>query len=119
MSLRSKLKIENFGMFTAFIFYVIVGIVCFIILAIADFRLVHIGIIGTLSLIAGYGLLKSRVWTFWVIVALFFITTTFSAYTLYNALGRNLLLDVSMILYLILTWIFTAYTAMNRKTLQS
>ena len=119
MSLKSKLKMESVGMSAAFVFYAIVGIACFAVLAIGDFRLIHIGIIGILSLITAYGLFKKRIWTIWVVVALFFIATTFSAYTLYHALEKDLLLDMSMVAYLILTWIFTAYTATKRKTLES
>jgi len=119
MSLKSKLKIENVGMFAAFVFYAVVGIICFAVLAIVDFSLVHIGIIGILSLITAYGLLRSRAWTLWVVVALLFIATTFSAYTLYFAFEKDVLLDVGMIAYLLFTWVFTAYTAAKRKTLES
>ena len=119
MSLKSKLKIENVGMFVAFVFYAVVGIICFAVLAIVDFSLVHIGIIGILSLITAYGLLRSRAWTLWVVVALLFIATTFSAYTLYFAFEKYVLLDVGMIAYLLFTWVFTAYTAAKRKTLES
>lgn len=119
MSLKSRLNIESMGMFAALVFYALVGIICFVVLAIVDFRLIHIGIIGTLSLITAYGLFKTRVWALWGVVALFFIATTSSVYTLYKALGRNLLLDISMIVYFISTWIFTAYTATKRKILES
>lgn len=119
MSLKSKLKVESVGMFAAFLFYAIAGIICFAVLAIVDFSLVHIGIIGILSLITAYGLFKNRVWSLWVVIMLFFIATTFSAYTLYSAFEKNLLLDVSMIAYLIFTWVFTAYTAAKRKALES
>jgi hypothetical protein len=118
MSLKSKLKIESVGMFTSFVFYAIVGIVCFAVLAMVDFRLIHMGIIGILSLMTAYGLFKNRVWALWVVVALFFIVTTFSVYTLYYFLGKDLLVDLSMIAYLLLTWIFTAYTASKRKILE-
>jgi len=118
MSLKSKLKIENVGIFAALVFYVIVGIVSFAVLPIANFP-PHIGIIGVLSLITAYGLFKKRVWTIWLVVMLFFVATTFSAYTIYYLLGKDLLLDISMIAYLILTWVFTAYTAAKRKTLES
>jgi len=118
MSLKSKLKIESVGMFAAFVFYALVGIICFAALTITNFP-PHIGIIGILSLVTAYGLFKKRVWTIWVVVALFFIATTFSAYTLYRAFGNDLLLDITAIAYLILTWIFTAYTAAKRKTLES
>jgi len=119
MSLRSKLKVESVGMFAAFVFYAVVGILCFAVLAIVDFSLVHVGIIGILSLITAYGLLKSRAWALWVVIALFFIATTFSAYTLYFAFEKDVVLDVSMIAYLIFTWVFTAYTAAKRKALES
>ena len=119
MSLKSKLKVESVGMFAAFLFYAIVGITCFALLAIVDFSLIHIGIIGILSLITAYGLLKNRAWTLWVVIALLFIATTFSAYTLYFAFEKDLLLDVGMIVYLIFTWVFTAYSATKRKTLES
>jgi len=118
MSLGSKLKIESKGMFTAFVFYAVVGIICFIFLAM-DFGMIHIGIIGIFSLITAYGLFRKRVWTIWFVAMLFFIVTTFSAYNLYHLLGKDLILDISMIAYLILTWVFTAYTATKRKTLES
>lgn len=118
MSFKSKIKIESTRMFAAFAFYALVGIICFGVLAM-DFRLVHISIIGILSLITAYGLLKSRVWTIWVVAALFFIGTTFSAYMLYFAFEKNLFLDVILIAYLSLTWVFTAYTVAKRKTLES
>jgi len=118
MSLKSKLKIESVGMFASFVFYAVVGIIWLAVLPITGFP-PHIGIIGILSLTTAYGLFKNRIWTLWLIVALFFIATTFSAYTLYYAFGKAPLLDITMIAYLILTWIFTAYTASERKTLES
>ena len=118
MSLKSKLKVESVGMFAAFVFYAVVGIICFIELPMTNFP-PHIGIIGILSLITAYGLLKSRAWTLWVVVALLFIATTFSAYTLYFTFEKDLLLDVGMIAYLIFTWVFTAYTVAKRKALES
>lgn len=119
MSLKQKLKMENVGMIAAFVFYAVVGTICFVVLAIVDFSLIHVGIIGILSLITAYGLLKSRVWALWVIIALLFIATTFSGYTLYFAFEKDVLLDASMIAYLIFTWVFTAYTAAKRKALES
>jgi hypothetical protein len=118
MSLGSKLRIESKGTFTAFVFYAVVGIICFAVLAM-DFRLLHIGIIGIFSLITAYGLLRKRVWTIWLIAVLFFVVTTFSMYNLYYSLGKDLILDIGMIAYLILTWVFTAYTVARRKMLES
>jgi hypothetical protein len=118
MSIGSKLKIESKAMFAAFVFYAVAGIMCFVVLAI-DFRWIHVGIIGIFSLITAYGLFKKRVWTIWLIVMLFFIVTTFSAYNLFYSLGKDLLLDLSTAAYLILTWVFTVYTVVKRKMLES
>ncbi|MEM3730642.1 MAG: hypothetical protein QW667_00460 [Candidatus Bathyarchaeia archaeon] len=116
MSFKSKIKIENLGMFTALAFYAIAGIICFIVLPSAYFP-PHIAIIGILSLLAAYGLFKKRVWAIWLVVMLFFIVTTFSAYMLIYFFGKDLILDISMIAYLILTWFFTFYIAAKRKVL--
>ena len=118
MSLGSRLKIESKGMFTAFVFYAVVGIICFVVLA-TDLRWIHIGIIGIFSLITAYGLFKKRVWTIWLVVMLFFVTTVFSVYNIYYSLGKDLILDISMIAYLILTWVFTTYAAAKRRMLES
>lgn len=115
MSLRSKLKIESVGMFTAFVFYALAGIIFLAVLAIDYLTPPHLGIIGILSLITAYGLFKKRNWSLWVVVALFFVGTTFSAYTF----GKDLLLNISVTAYLILTWIFTIYVAVKRRTLES
>lgn len=119
MSLGSKLKMENIGTLTAVCFYAIVGVICFAALVFVDFRLVHIGIIGILSLITAFGLFMKRSWSIWLVVALFFIATTFSAYTLYYFGLTYPVLGLSLIAYLILTWVFTVYSAAKRKTLES
>ena len=119
MSLGSKLEIGSLGMLSAFAFHAAAGILCLAILAMVDFRLVHIGIIGVLNLMAAYGLLKSRVWTIWVVIALFFIGTTFSVSMLYFAFQENLVRDAILIVYLLLTWVFTGYTGARRKALEN
>ena len=119
MSLKSKLEIEDFGMFAASVFYTLVGLLCFMVLIIDErARAPHIGIMGILSLITAYGLFKKRNWSLWVVVALFFIGTTFSAYTLYYTLGKELFLGISVVAYLIFTWVFTIYVAAKRRTLE-
>jgi len=116
MSLKSKLRIEDVGMFVALIFYAVAGIILLAVLPLTNFP-PHIGIIGILSLLTAYGLFGKRAWTIWFVIIVFLVGTTFSVATLY--FGRELLLDISMIAYLILTWIFTVYVANKRKTLES
>jgi hypothetical protein len=106
-------------MLAAVAFYGVVGIICFAALAVVDLRLVHVGIIGILSLITAYGLFMKRGWSIWVVVMLFFIATTFSAYTLYYLGLLYPTLGLIMAVYLILTWVFTAYLATKRTKLES
>jgi len=118
MGIKEKMKIESVGMLAASVFYAVTGIVCLAVLA-SDFALIHIGLIGILSLAAAFGLFKKRVWALWFIVILFFMVTTFSVSMLYYTMGSDIFLDVTMAAYLVLTWIFTAYTAAKRKKLES
>jgi hypothetical protein len=118
MSLGSKLKMENKGMLTASTFYAVAGIICFIVLGM-DFSLAHVGVIGIFSLVTAYGLLMKRSWAVWLMSILFFVATTFSVYNLYYFFGKDLIIDISMIAYFILTWVFTAYVIARRNTLES
>jgi hypothetical protein len=118
MSLGSKLKIENIGMFLSSAFYAVAGIIFFAALVMASYPL-HLGIIGIFSLIAAYGLFKKRNWVIWFIIVLFCAATTFSAYILYYSFWENLLISTGAIAYLILTWVVTAYSASKRKTFES
>jgi hypothetical protein len=118
MSFASKLKMESVGMVLTLIFYLIVGIVSFAELVITYFP-PHIGIISIFSLVTAYGLFRKRSWAIWFVVMLFFIATAFATYTLYFFFGQDLLFTVGVLAYLILTWVFTAYTASKRKTLET
>jgi hypothetical protein len=119
MSIASKLKMDSIGMMLALLFYAVVGIVCFVVMAIAYFP-PHIGIIGIFSLVTAYGLFRKRSWTIWFVVVLFLTATVFATYTLYySILRQDLLFTVGALAYLILTWVFTAYAASKRKTLET
>lgn len=115
MAFASIFRMENLGRLAAFTFYAVVGVICFVVLAIGDSRLIHVGVIGILNLITAYGLLKKRIWVVWTIIVLFFITTVFSSFTLYYSFERDLFLNLIMIVYLVLGWLFTAYTATKAR----
>jgi hypothetical protein len=117
MSLLSKLRIESRGMFATSLFYAIVGVVFLVLLPMSGFP-PHIGVLGILSLIAAYGMFRKRAWSFWFVMILFFGGTAYSSYVIYSFLTRNYLLGTGMIFYFILTWVFTAYAATNRKVLE-
>ena len=116
MSIGSKLM-ENKGLLLVSVFYLIAGILDFVALFLSTFP-PQLAIIGILSLATAYGLMQKRMWAFWLAIVTFLVTTTFAVYTLAYTLG-NLMLNLAMVAYLILTWIVTAYAAMKRKTLQS
>ena len=118
MSLASRLKIESKGMFVTSTFYAVAGIIFFISLVMASFA-PHSGIISIFSLITAYGVFRKRTWAIYFVMVLFFVGTTFSAFVIYSALGTDYLLGLSAIVYLVLTWVFTAYAVSKRKISES
>ncbi len=114
VSLASKLKFESKGSFASFAFYCIAGIILLILLPLSGFP-PHIALLGITSLVAAYGLFAKAKWTIWIIMILFFVVTTFTIYTLYFVLSTDIVASIGMIVYALLTWIFTAYIVLNRK----
>jgi hypothetical protein len=117
MSIGSRLKIESIGIFLTAVFYTVAGTGFLSILALADFRLLHIGILGVTSLVTAYGLFRKRNWAIYPVVMLFFIATTFALYMLFYLFVQDLIVGIAMISYLILTWVATVYTAVRRTVL--
>lgn len=120
MTLKSRLKVENPAVLLFSAFYVIVGIVFLFIFAIYNLRLLHLGIIGVLSLIAAYGVFRMEKWAVWLVAALFLLGTTFGTITLYDSIVLQtfegaLLFHVALIAYLILTVVALIYVAAKRK----
>lgn len=118
MSFMSKLKtVKNMGIraLAPIAFYGVVGILFLVLLPFANFP-PHIGLTGIMSLITAYGIFTKRSWATWLIVALFFVATTLSMYTLYYIMFSNWIVSISMIAYAVLTWVFTARTLLKRKS---
>ncbi len=126
MGLRSKLNTEYKGMFFFAVFYLIAGVVNFIILGVYDLGLFHIALVAVLSVMSAYGLYRLQGWTLWPVVGLFFIATTYAAIMLNVSIENytanqdisNLFTTVVWIMYLLLTWIATIYVAAKRKNLK-
>jgi uncharacterized membrane protein HdeD (DUF308 family) len=119
MGLKAKLKTENIGVLATSIFYGVAGIVCFAVLAItSEYRLIHVALIGIISLATAYGLFRRRRWSLWSVFVLFFTNTAFALSMLYYTMGSDVLFDSAMVIYLILTWIATVYLAARRKKLE-
>jgi len=114
MSFVSKIKTSDFKELAPVIFYGAVGALLIVLLPFANFP-PHIGLTGALSLVTAYGILKNRVWAFWLVVALFAVAMTISLYTLSVVTFTNWIVTTSMISYAVLTLIFTLHIALKRK----
>jgi hypothetical protein len=114
MSFASKLKTIGAQTLAPAAFYGAVGIIFLVLLPLADFP-PHIGLIGILSLVTAYSILKKRAWAVWLVGILFAVATTLSLYTLYVIAFTNWIVSASMIVYAVLTWIVTLYMILKRK----
>ncbi len=123
MPLKSKLKVEKLGVLAASIFYVVVGGVEAIILALSNFRLIHVGPLAVLNLVTAYGLFRMKKWTVFLVTILFFPAITFGASVLYASVTWKtfypsvdvLLFHLALIGYLILTLISLIYVVAVRN----
>lgn len=118
MGLKAKLRFEDGGMLAASVFYAVVGVICFVVLVITDLGLIHIGLLGVISLATAYGLFRRRSWALWSVYAVAVMVTVFAVSLLYFTMGSDVLIDAAMVAYLIFTWIFAAYVAAGRKKLE-
>lgn len=121
MTLKSKFKVENPVVFLFSVFYIIAGAVEVFYLVSEKFAAPpHIGVLGLLSLITAYGLLKMRKWSVLLVAALFFLGITFGATTLYNSVTLQtfegeLLFHTALIAYMIMLLIAFIYVVAKRE----
>ena len=115
MSFTSKLKIVDFKALAPVVFYGVVGAILLFLMPFSNFP-PHIGLTGTLSIAAAYGILKNRFWAFWLVLSLFAVATVISLYTLYIIGFTDWIVGVSMITYAVLTWLFTFHIILKRKS---
>jgi len=126
MTLKERLKIESMPIFVFAIFYVLAAIWTLAILVANGVSMVHTALIALLSLITAYGLYRMQKWSLWLVVALFFIGNTFGLVTLYWSIATDgfagsiyvLLLNLSLIGYLIMTWLATIYIGAKKDKLK-
>ncbi len=114
MSLASKLKATELITLAPIIFFVAVGVIFLILLPFTGFP-PHIGLVGILSLIAAYGLLKKRFWVMWLVGVLFVAAMTLSLYTLLFAGFSNLTVGLGMVAYAVLTLVVTLYLVLKSR----
>ena len=121
MTSKSKFKVENPVVFIFSVFYIIAGAAEVFYLVMENFAAPpHIGVLGLLSLITAYGLLKMRKWSVLLVTALFFLGITFGATVLYNSVKLQkfegaLPFHTALIAYMIILLIAFIYVAAKRE----
>jgi hypothetical protein len=126
MDLASKLSIEYKGMFAFALFYLVAGVINIVILGVYGLGLFHVALVAVLSLVTAFGLYRLQSWSLWLVIALFFIATTYGVFMInvsaasYAATASlsSLLAIVVWLAYLILTLIATLYIAAKRRILR-
>jgi hypothetical protein len=114
VSLASKLKISSQAELATIIFYIASGIIFLAILPFTNFA-PHLALLGIFSLITAFSVLTKRVWALWLVFILFVVATTFSLWTIFSTGVSNWIVTLSLIAYVALTWIFTAYLELRKK----
>ncbi len=114
MSFTSKLKALSRIQLAALLFYTVTGIILLVSLPLTGFP-PHLGLIGIVSLITAYSLFANRGWALWLVGILLVANTVFAAFTLYSVGASNLLILLSMVALVVLTWLFSLYLLLKRK----
>jgi len=126
-SLVSRFKIKRRDALLLAVFHGIVGILQLAALALWDVRMVWIGALAILSLLAAYGLFTVKKWAVWLVIGLFFPQIVFGTWTLYGLVSLysfsfdtiSLLLEVSMSIFIVLSLVSFVYVAAKRKSFEA
>jgi len=119
MAFLSNFSIKNLIQASAATYHLILGIFYFGLLIYFDFRLLHIGMIGIINIMIGYGLVKKRGWSIRMVVVNFFVFTTFSVYSIFAVYRQNFLISAGFIVCLVLTWLFAFRIIKQKDTLKN
>jgi hypothetical protein len=109
MSISSTLKNASIGTTASILFYLVAGVVLLVVLPFVYFP-PHIGLTGVMSMVAAYGLFRKKAWAPWITVALFLVSITMLAFTLFYSMFVNWLASVGLVVYLALNFYFMYYT---------
>lgn len=121
MTSETSNKIENPTMLLTSIFYIAVGIAEVGYFAIENFAAPpHIPVLGILSLITAYSILKMKRWSVPLVIGLFITGITFGATTLSNSIalqtfGGAMLFHIALIAYMVILLIVSIYTVAKRE----
>ena len=125
--MKSIFKAERRNVLLLTIFQIIVGIIHIVVLALSNLMIFTSAILAALSFITAYGLLTSKKWAVWLVIALFFPQLAFGAATLNAALvsyavyqeSTFMLLSVGFAAFIVLSFVVFVYAAAKRNSLLS
>ncbi len=125
--MKTILKTRRIDVLLLAVFQIIVGIVHLVILALSNLLIFTSAILAVLSFITAFGLLASKKWAVWLVIALFFPQLAFGVATMNAALDSYaiyqestfILLDVGLAVFIIVSFIAFAYAAAKRNSLMS
>jgi len=126
--LTSRFKVKRRDGLLLAVFYAVVGALQIIILAFSSSTSIppHVGALAILSFIAAYGLFKTKRWSTWLVIALFFPQLVFGVVSLYASIALYslfpevgvLLLNIALAMFIALSFISFIYVAVKRKTFE-
>jgi hypothetical protein len=122
--LKSKLKVMRRDELLLAIFYAAAGAAQIAVLVLTDFRFFPSGAFAVLSFIVAYGLLRTKRWSVWLIIGLFFPQFVFGAVVLYASIlwyisyqaAAFLLLNVALAIFMVLSLVSFVYVAVKRDS---
>jgi hypothetical protein len=121
MTSEKSIKIENPIMRLISIFYIAVGGIELGYFAIENMAApLHIPVLGIISLITAYSILKMTKWALPLVIGFFLVGITFGATTLANSLalqtfGGATLFNIALIVYMMLLLITSIYIVARRE----
>ena len=119
--LKAKIKPENRGLLLFSSFYIAAGVIEILYFLIENSSAPpHIGVLGLISLITAFGLLKMKRWSVLFATGLFLVGTAFSVTTLYNSIllqtfERGLLFHLAFIAYAVMLLAACLYVLTKRE----
>ena len=111
-----KSKNGNFFAYLPAVFYLASAGFFFYSLVI-DLSMIHVGLLGLLSLITAFGVFKRESWSVWSAFLVFCAGNAFATSLLLNPLTMEtleILSEIGLIAYLILVWATMIYLAIKR-----
>jgi len=104
--------------------YGLFGLIDLVIFSLSGLRMIHMGVLGLLSMVSGIGLLLRRNWFVWLAIILAPLTLTVGVSTLYSSVGllgfspnlQVFLLNLGLLLYIALAFVLLFYSIAKRKS---